>query len=79
LIRADSLESFLETVFRCATPLRTPRIIWGWAARNAVNASSLFPDAMASSTFLSEVRIRPTLPRLTSVRRFICRMRFFAD
>lgn len=78
-MRADSLESFLETVFRCITPLRTPRIICGSAARNAASAASLFPDAIASSTFLSDVRTRPIRPRLTSVRRLICRMRFFAD
>jgi hypothetical protein len=79
LIRADSRDSFLETVLRCTTPFWAPRIICGSAARNAANACSLFPDAMASSTFLTEVRRRPRRPRFTSVRRLICRMRFFAD
>src|SRR3546814_651544 len=47
LTRRDILRAI---VFRCSTPLRTPRAISGWAARRAASAAVLSPLAIASST-----------------------------
>jgi len=79
LIRAERRDNLRAAVFRCKTPLCTPRIISGCASRKAASAWSLFPSAMAVSTFLTNVRIRPTRVRFTMVLFRVCRIRFFAD
>src|ERR1700733_7954392 len=58
LIRADSRDSLRATVLRWATCLPAARCISGCAARNASAAAALLPLAIATSTFLTKVRIR---------------------
>lgn len=78
-MRAERRDNLRAAVFRCKTPLCTPRIISGSAARKAASACSLLPSAIASSTFLTNVRIRPTRARFTMVLFRVCRIRFLAD
>src|SRR3546814_17554696 len=55
LTRRDILRAI---VFRCSTPLRTPRAISGWAARRAASAAVLSPLAVDRHTASQSVRIR---------------------
>ena len=79
LMRADSRDTLREAVLRRRTPFVTPRMISGWAALRADCAAVLSPDSIAVSTFFTKVRTRLIRARLTSVRRWIWRTRFFAD
>src|SRR6056297_349640 len=58
-----------DAVFLWRTPLLTPRISSGWAARSAVCAAVVSPEAMASLTFRRKVRMRERRALLTSWRR----------
>src|SRR5438552_1474667 len=78
-MRALRRESLRATVFLCRTPFETPRCISGWAAMKAVFAAALSPLAIASSTFLTKVRMRLSRALLTSVRFKVWRLRFSAD
>jgi hypothetical protein len=51
--------------------LPAARCISGCAACNAALAASLSPPAIAASTFLTKVRIRDFLARLSAVRRIV--------
>jgi hypothetical protein len=77
--RAVSRETFREPVFLWITPLEAPRIIWGSAAFNAEAAASRFPDARASSTLRTAVRIWLFRFLLMAVRFAVLRTRFSAE
>lgn len=79
LIRADMRDRRRATVLRWIRPRLAPRISSGCAARNADRASAWSPLAIASSTLRRKVLIRLMRIRLTSVRRSICRILFFAE
>ena len=70
-MRADSRLSLRDTVLRWSMPLVTPRWSSGCAAVKASRAAALSPLAIASSTFLTKVRIRLTRALLTAVRRSV--------
>src|SRR6056297_573755 len=76
LTRAASREILRAAVFLWKTPLVTPRISSGWAARRASRAESLLPDAIASSTLRNCVRMRERRALLTARRRSFWRARF---
>src|SRR3546814_19129108 len=68
LTRRDILRAI---VFRCSTPLRTPRAISGWAARRPASAAVLSPLAIATSTAFPYVRLRlPHAPFPPALRGF---------
>jgi hypothetical protein len=72
-------EILRDTVLRCITPLDAPRASSGWAACIAASAALLSPDAIASSTLRTKVRIREMRDLLISVRAAILRVAFLAD
>jgi hypothetical protein len=78
-MRALSREIFREAVFFGSTPFVTPRMISGCAVRSAALAAARSPLAIASSTFLSCLRMRLTRARFRAVRRSVCLIRFFAE
>jgi len=78
LTRAARRDTLREAVFLWKTPLVTPRISSGWAARRAAAAASLSPEAMASSTLRRKVRIRERRVLFTVARASFWRARFFA-
>ena len=57
--RLDSREIFREAVFLWITPRATPRAISGWTFFSASAASAFLPSAIADSTALMKVRMRP--------------------
>src|SRR6056297_38574 len=74
--REASRDILRAAVFLWNTPLVTPRISSGWAARSAVEAASLSPEAIASSTLRRQVRMRERRALLTAWRFSFWRARF---
>src|SRR5258708_7755288 len=71
LMRADNRDSFRATVLECTMPLPEARCISGCAARNASAATDLSPLAIATSTFLTKVRMRDFRAALRAVRTLV--------
>src|SRR5262249_40030662 len=77
--RAARREILRDTVLACRTPLLAARASSGCAARKASLALAASPAASASSTWRTKVRTRERRALLTSVRRAILRVAFFAE
>src|SRR5918998_2006479 len=78
-MRLARRDTFREAVFACRMPFWAARIISGSAARRAAAASVWLPEAIASSTLRTKVRMRLRRDRLISVRFAILRVIFLAD
>jgi hypothetical protein len=72
-------ETFREAVFRWINPLVAAFISCGCASRSADIAASLSPDAIASSTLRTKLRMRDRGILFIAVRRAIFRAAFLAD
>lgn len=72
LTRFARFETLRLAVFRCRTPLVTPRMISGCALRSASDAAWPSPDSIALSTRRINVLIRELRDRLIWVRRNAC-------
>src|SRR5687768_1927178 len=78
-MRLARRETFRDAVFLCTMPFWAARIISGSAARRAAAASVWLPEAMASSTLRTKVRMRLRRDLLIAVRFAILRVIFLAD
>src|ERR671921_374281 len=78
-MRLARRETFRDAVFLCTMPFWAARIISGSAARRAAAASVWLPEAIASSTLRTKVRMRLRRERLIAVRFAILRVIFLAD
>jgi hypothetical protein len=78
-MRAANRESLRATVFLCITPLVIARCSSGCASWYADCAADLSPEAIAVSTFLTNVRTRLVRARYIAVRLAVCLTRFSAD
>ena len=67
-IRAERRDNLRAVLLACTTPLPDARCISGCAARSASLAADLSPLAIASSTFLTKVRMRDFRAWLRAVR-----------
>src|SRR6185295_16978734 len=74
-----SRDTLRLAVFRCTWPWRAARISAGSAFFMASNALLRSPEAIASSTARSVLRIRDRRALLISVRRAILRAAFLAE
>jgi hypothetical protein len=79
LTRLASRETLREALLRCASPFCAVRTKTGSASFSAAAAASLSPEAIASSTYRAQLRMRLRRPLLASVRRMVWRAAFFAD
>jgi len=77
--RAAKRDTFRLAVFLCMMPFCAVRASTGSAAVSASWAALFWPEAIASSTFLTSVRIRVRRALLTSVRLAVLRTAFLAD
>src|ERR1700759_3818126 len=78
LMRALRRDTRRAAAFGATTRALAPRWMSGWAARKAAIACFLSPEAIASSTFLTEPRMRLRRLVFTAVRRSVWRARFSA-
>src|SRR5262249_56142110 len=74
-----SRDTLRFAALRWITPFCAARMISGSAAFNAAAAAALSPEAIASSTLRTEVRIRERRAVLMSVRRAITRVALRAE
>jgi hypothetical protein len=78
-IWCESRETLRLAAFLCTTPYCAERMSAGSAACKAANALFWSPEAIASSTLRTIVRMRERRALLISVRRAILRAAFFAE
>src|SRR4051812_36003814 len=78
-MRLARRDTFRDAEFLCTMPFWAARISSGCAARSASAAAPRSPDAIASSTLRTKVRMRLRRPRFTMVRVAILRVIFLAD
>ena len=72
-------ETLRDADLRWTMPFCAVRTMTGSASFNAARAASLFPEAIASSTLRTELRIRLRRVLLAAVQRTVWRAAFFAD
>ena len=78
-MRLASRETLREAVLRWVMPFCAVRTMMGSASLSAARAAALSPEAIASSTLRTELRMRLLRVLFRAVRRTVCRAAFFAD